>query len=88
MKSDFWDTSALLALQCAADDFHAAAESVFDGRCRAARRSRAEFYCAATGRMGQGHEGATSALAIALSLSEHRHRAGNCGKSPREFTAK
>lgn len=52
MKSDFWDTSALLALQCAADDFHAAAEAVFDGNCFAARRSRAEFYCAATGRMG------------------------------------
>ena len=52
MKSDFWDTSALLALQCAKDDFHAVAESVFDGRCCAARRSRAEFYCAATGRMG------------------------------------
>lgn len=51
MKSDFWDTSALLALQCAADDFHAAAESVFDGDCLAASRSRAEFYCAATGRM-------------------------------------
>ena len=52
MKSDFWDTSALLALQCASDDFHAAAEAVFDGDCIAARRSRAEFYCAATGRMG------------------------------------
>jgi len=52
MKSDFWDTSALLALQCASDDFHAAAEAVFDGDCFAARRSRAEFYCAATGRMG------------------------------------
>ena len=51
MKSDFWDTSALLALQCASDDFHAAAESVFDGGGFAARRSRAEFYCAATGRM-------------------------------------
>ena len=52
MKSDFWDTSALLALQCAADDFHAAAEAVFEGDCFAARRSRAEFYGAATGRMG------------------------------------
>ena len=52
MKSDFWDTSALLALQCASDDFHAAAEAVFDGDCFAARRSCAEFYCAATGRMG------------------------------------
>jgi predicted nucleic acid-binding protein len=52
MKSDFWDTSALLALQCGGDDFHAAAEAVFDGDCLAARRSRAEFYCAATGRMG------------------------------------
>jgi predicted nucleic acid-binding protein len=52
MKSDFWDTSALLALQCGGDDFHAAAEGVFDGDCFAARRSRAEFYCAATGRMG------------------------------------
>jgi predicted nucleic acid-binding protein len=52
MKSDFWDTSALLALQCGGDDFHAAAEDVFDGDCFAARRSRAEFYCAATGRMG------------------------------------
>ena len=52
MKSDFWDTSALLALQCGDDDFHAAAEAVFDGDCLAARRSRAEFYCAATGRMG------------------------------------
>ncbi|MCO5051770.1 MAG: hypothetical protein M9920_05660 [Verrucomicrobiae bacterium] len=51
MKSDFWDTSALLALQCAADDFHTAADSVFNGDCFAARRSRAEFYCAATGRM-------------------------------------
>ena len=52
MKSDFWDTSALLALQCGSDDFHAAAEAVFDGDGVAARRSRAEFYCAATGRMG------------------------------------
>jgi len=52
MKSDFWDTSALLALQCGSDDFHSAAESVFDGDCLAARRSRAEFYSAATGRMG------------------------------------
>jgi predicted nucleic acid-binding protein len=52
MKSDFWDTSALLALQCALDDFHAAAEAVFVRDCWAARRSRAEFYCAATGRMG------------------------------------
>ena len=52
MKSDFWDTSALLALQCASDDFHSAAEAVFGGKCIAARRSRAEFYCAATGRMG------------------------------------
>ena len=52
MKSDFWDTSALLALQCALDDFHAAAEAVLVRDCWAARRSRAEFYCAATGRMG------------------------------------
>jgi len=52
MTSDFWDTSALLALQCGGDDFHAAAEAVFDDECFAARRSRAEFYCAATGRMG------------------------------------
>lgn len=52
MKSDFWDTSALLALQCAADDFHAAAEAAFTGSMVAARRSRAEFYAAATGRMG------------------------------------
>lgn len=52
MKSDFWDTSGLLALQCSGEDFHAAAEAVFDGDCFAARRSRAEFYCAATGRMG------------------------------------
>ncbi len=50
MKSDFWDTSALLALQCGGDDFHAAAEAVFDGDCFAG--SCAEFYCAATGRMG------------------------------------
>lgn len=67
MKSDFWDTSALLALQCAADDFHTAAESVFDGRCRAARRSRAEFYCAATGRMGVPPD---VALALLESLDE------------------
>ena len=52
MKFDFWDTSALLALQCASDDFHSAAEAVFGGECIAARRSRVEFYCAATGRMG------------------------------------
>src|ERR1017187_9603968 len=63
MKSDFWDTSALLALQCGKDDFHAAAEAVFSGRCCAARRSRAEFYSAATGRMG-------IAPAIALTLLE------------------
>ena len=63
MKSDFWDTSALLALQCGKDDFHAAAETVFTGRCCAARRSRAEFYSAATGRMG-------IAPAIALALLE------------------
>lgn len=62
MKSDFWDTSALLALQCAADDFHAAAESVFAGPCRAARRSRAEFYCAATGRMAVPPDAALSLL--------------------------
>jgi hypothetical protein len=36
MKSDFWDTSALLALQCALDDFHAAAEAVFVRDCWAA----------------------------------------------------
>jgi predicted nucleic acid-binding protein len=65
MKSDLWDTSALLALQCAADDFHAAAEAVFDGSCSAARRSRAEFYCAATGRMGVPPE-ATLALLESL----------------------
>ncbi len=52
MKSDFWDTSALLALQCASDDFHSAAEAVLEGDCLAARRSRAEFYSSATGRMG------------------------------------
>ena len=67
MKSDFWDTSALLALQCAGDDFHAAAEAVFDGSCSAARRSRAEFYCAATGRMGVPPE---AALALLESLDE------------------
>jgi predicted nucleic acid-binding protein len=65
MKSDLWDTSALLALQCAADDFQAAAEAVFDGSCSAARRSRAEFYCAATGRMGVPPE-ATLALLESL----------------------
>ena len=67
MKSDFWDTSALLALQCASDDFHAAAEAVFGGRCRAARRSRAEFYCAATGRMAVPPD---IALALLESLDE------------------
>lgn len=67
MKSDFWDTSALLALQCAADDFHSAAEAVFDGSCSAARRSRAEFYCAASGRMGVPPE---VALALLESLDE------------------
>jgi predicted nucleic acid-binding protein len=65
MKSDLWDTSALLALQCETDDFHAAAEAAFDGSCSAARRSRAEFYCAATGRMGVPPE-ATLALLESL----------------------
>jgi predicted nucleic acid-binding protein len=67
MKSDFWDTSALLALQCAADDFHSAAEAVFAGRCSAARRSRAEFYCASTGRMGVPPD---IAMALLESLDE------------------
>jgi predicted nucleic acid-binding protein len=67
MKSDLWDTSALLALQCDADAFHAAAEAVFDGSCSAARRSRAEFYCAATGRMGVPPE---ATLALLESLDE------------------
>ena len=52
MKSDFWDTSGLLALQCAKDLFHEAAESTFRSGGVAARRSREEFYSAATGRMG------------------------------------
>ena len=67
MKSDFWDTSALLALQCADDDVHDAAEAVFTGNCRAARRSRAEFYCAATGRMAIPPD---VALALLESLDE------------------
>jgi predicted nucleic acid-binding protein len=67
MKSDFWDTSALLALQCAADDFHDASEAVFAGSCQAARRSRAEFYCAATGRMAIPPD---VALALLESLDE------------------
>ncbi|HTA95949.1 MAG TPA: PIN domain-containing protein [Verrucomicrobiae bacterium] len=52
MKSDFWDTSGLLALQCAKDLFHQAAEAAFRSGAVAARRSREEFYSAATGRMG------------------------------------
>ncbi len=67
MKSDFWDTSALLALQFSKDDFHDAAESAFSGRCCAAVRSRAEFYCAATGRM---RINADVALALLESLDE------------------
>lgn len=57
----------MLALQCGKDDFHEAAESVFSGRCCAAVRSRAEFYCAATGRMRISTD---IALALLESLDE------------------